>query len=353
MDPRPDLPAAGFAAFISGHSLVDRPYPDFLAAVLASIGSRYEWNRQYMVGSSIHQRIHGDYPPAKGFAGYQQGDNRDGSGMDVVAELRAPGTVSRGRYDLLLITEQNGCLAGLFWNETVTSLRDYHDRFIAGNPQGTTYFHESWLSVSDPHDPARWVAYERGAALVWRAIVARVNDALAGEGRTDRILTLPMASALASLVEAATGPAGVAGVTRDSVGATMRELFTDDVHLTELGAYYCSLVTAAAWLKRDLPEVWRPDSVSPQAAQSLRTFANRFVGEFYRDYPIPALATALRQIRGSFNWTYWPYVRDVHYRQQMSAPVAYFKAARHSLEWAWRLRHHDARNPLFVAQSAP
>ncbi|MEZ5458873.1 MAG: hypothetical protein R3E65_06065 [Steroidobacteraceae bacterium] len=62
---------------------------------------------------------------------------------------------------------------------------------------------------------------------------------------------------------------------------------------------------------------------------------------------------ALRQIRQSFNWTYWPYVRDVHYRQQMAAPVAYLKAARHSLEWAWRLRRRDARNPLFVDQAAP
>lgn len=338
MDPRPDLPAAGFTAFISGHSLVDRPYPDFIAAILGSLGSRYEWNRQYMVGSSIHQRIHGDNPPAKGFTGYRQGDNREGSGLDVVQELREPATVSTGRYDLLLITEQNGCLAGVYWNETVACLREYHDRFIAGNPQGVTFFHESWLSVSDITDPRRWIAYERGAAQVWRAIVARVNQSLAGQGRHDRILTLPMASALAALVEAATSAPGIAGVTRRNVPDTMRALFTDDVHLTELGAYFCALVTVAAWLKRDLPDVWRPDSVSADAAQSLRAFVNRFVGHFYGDYREADLQSAVAQIRRSFNATYWPYVRDVHYRQQMGWPAAHLKALRHRFEWSWRLR---------------
>jgi hypothetical protein len=338
MDPRPDLPAAGFAAFVSGHSLVDRPYPDFIASLLASLGQRYEWNRQYMVGSSIHQRIHGDYPPANGFAGYRQGDNREGSGMDVVAELRAPRTVSAGRYDLLLITEQNGCLAGVFWNETIACLRDYHDRFIAGNPQGVTYFHESWLSVSDLADPRRWIRYERGAAQVWRAIVAHVNLSLAQEGRPDRVLSLPMASALAALVGEATGAAGVAGVTRHSVPQTMRALFTDDVHLTELGAYFCALVTVSAWLRRELPECWRPQAVADEAAQSLRRFANRFVAQFYDTWREPDLDELEPQIRRSFNAEYWPYVRDVHYRQQMGPMAAHLKAARHQLEWSWRLR---------------
>lgn len=338
MDPRPDLPVAGFTAFISGHSLVDRPYPDFLGAVLGSLGSPYDWNRQYMVGSSIHQRIHGDYPPAKGFVGYRQGDNREGSGMDVVAELRRPRTVSAGRYDLLLITEQNGCLAGIYWNETIASLRDYHDRFIAGNPRGVTYFHESWLSVSDIDDPRRWIAYERGAAQVWRAIVARVNESLARDGRSDRILTLPMASALAALVEAATSSPGIAGVSRQRVPDTMRALFADDVHLTELGAYFCALVTVVAWLKRDLPEGWRPDSVSAEAAQSLRGFANEFTRRFYAGYREPELDAAVAQIRRSFNATYWPYVRDVHYRQQMGWLAAHLKALRHRFEWSWRLR---------------
>jgi Tfp pilus assembly protein PilW len=147
-----------------------------------------------------------------------------------------------------------------------------------------------------------------------------------------------MASALAALVEAATSAPGIAGVTRRNVPDTMRALFTDDVHLTELGAYFCALVTVAAWLKRDLPDVWRPDSVSADAAQSLRAFVNRFVGHFYGDYREADLQSAVAQIRRSFNATYWPYVRDVHYRQQMGWPAAHLKALRHRFEWSWRLR---------------
>ena len=45
--------------FISGHSLVDQPLPDNLESIAKSLGTAIQWNRQYMVGSSIRDRVQG------------------------------------------------------------------------------------------------------------------------------------------------------------------------------------------------------------------------------------------------------------------------------------------------------
>jgi len=155
--------------FISGHSLTDQPLPSDLAAIAASLGHPLQWNRQYMVGSSIRARVRGaKAPPGEtGWSGYHQGSNRDSENMDVLAELRQPRTVTGGPYDVLLITEEHGLLGTMVWNDTVRYLRHYHDRFIDANPAGRTLFYESWLGLDDKNDPRRWIAYERAASPIW------------------------------------------------------------------------------------------------------------------------------------------------------------------------------------------
>ena len=53
----------------------------------------------------------------------------------------------------------------MIWHDTVRYLRHFHERFIAANPRGTTWFYESWLYVSDKDDPRRWIAFEREASI--------------------------------------------------------------------------------------------------------------------------------------------------------------------------------------------
>jgi hypothetical protein len=139
-----------------------------------------QWNRQYMVGSSIRSRSAGDAPD-KPWSGYRGGDNRDASGLDVLQEFKQPRTVSGGLYDTLVITEQHGLLGTLVWNDTVRHLRHYHDRFIDANPKGRTWFYESWLDISDKSDPRAWIAYERMASqnestTLSRPRVARIES---------------------------------------------------------------------------------------------------------------------------------------------------------------------------------
>ena len=198
MNQRPDLAVKPGAMrrdranlFISGHSLTDQPMPTFLAQIAGSLGTPMRWNRQYVVGSTLRERTRGMKADAQAWSGYRLGANREGEGMDVVAELRQPRTISGERYDTLLITEQNGLLWSLLNHDSVRYLRHFHERFIDGNPQGQTYFYEPWNSLNSKDDPRRWIAFERAASPVWQCIATRVNISLAAEGRRDRIASMP------------------------------------------------------------------------------------------------------------------------------------------------------------------
>ena len=304
--------------FISGHSLTDQPLPDYLAAIGKSLGTPIDWRRQYLEGSSILARS---------------------TDLDAVAGEFV------GR-DALVITEQHSVLGGLVWNDTVRCLRAYHDRFIAGSPQGITYFYEPWLGVSDLNDPRRWIAYERAAAPIWRGIVTRVNLSLEAEGRRDRIMSLPAASALAALVEHATGEVGVPGLTGTSTHQTLRRLFVDDVHLTPLGSYYMALVTYAC-LRRCSPVMaWAPPDIASQTAADLQATVAAFMvdGRGRADaWPIDRVQ---RYLLREFNEVYWGYVRDVYFRRDRGIVAATMKAMRHRIEWHLRFSRRDASNPL-------
>lgn len=237
-------------------------------------------------------------------------------------------------------------LGGLIWNDTVRCLRAYHDRFIAANPRAVTYFYEPWLGVSDLNDPRRWIAYERAAAPIWRGIVTRVNLSLEAEGRSDRIVPLPAASALAALVERATSPEGVQGLSCGSTRETLSRLFTDDVHLTALGSYYLALVTYGCIAKGPVAGAWVPDGVAADAAASLKALAGHCADSesvMANSWPLDVVR---RYVLEQFNSQYWTYMRDVYYRQDRNRLSAWLKAARHRFEWQRLFSLPDSRNPL-------
>ena len=324
--PAPAQPRDAARVFISGHSLTDLPMPADLAAVAASLGRTHQWNRQYMVGSSVRMRTRG--PDAEtGWAGYRMGYNRDGEGLDVIAELKQPRTVD-GPYDVLLITEEHGLLGTLVWHDTVRHLRHYHDRFIDGNAQGQTYFYEPWLDVHDKADPQRWIAYEREASPVWQCIVARVNR-----------------SALASLVEQATRAPGVPGISGASVQETVGRLLADNVHLTRLGHYYMALVTYGSVYRRSPAGAWAPDGVTPQQAASLQKAAWEFVSAYAAQHRAPVFERC-KEIAQRFTVPYWSYVRDAYWRRELGSLHAQVRWLKHVALWRWRFSRDSAENPF-------
>lgn len=334
--------------FISGHSLVDQPLPSSLASIAASLGTPIQWNRQYMVGSSLRQRARGAKAPADatGWDGYRQGYNRDTENLDVLAEWRAPKTVTGGAYNSLLITEQHGLLGTLIWNDTVRYLRHHHDGFIAGNAQGRTWFYESWLTLNDSNDPRRWIAYERAASPIWQCLATRINTSLAAEGRSDRIEPLAAGVALARLVELAIVENGVPGVSAGGVRETVERILSDNVHLTALGSYYVSLVTYASMFQRSPVGAWAPDGVSPIAAKSLQDIAWDSVQQERRDRRLLTLDECQSQMQRTFIATYWAYVRDSYWQSELGTLHAWARWIRHRTVWHWKLRRGGPDNPL-------
>ncbi len=238
--PAPTTPAMPQRIFYSGHSLMDRPLPDRVEAIARGEGQPVQWDRQYRLGSLLRERAQ---PAAPGQSGWTNGDNREGSGLDVEAALS--GRVSGLEpFDVLVVTERHDILWAMQNESTARHLRAMHDQRQQGRPQGRTWFYESWQSFS-PERIAEWAAYERAAAGAWQCVAAEVNRSLQAEGRSDRVHSLPAARALALLVERATSPEGLPGVSAATPRATVERLFTDNVHLTEAGFHYMALVTWA------------------------------------------------------------------------------------------------------------
>jgi hypothetical protein len=335
--------------FYSGHSLMDQPLPNFVAAVAQSLNTPLQWNRQYMVGSSIKSRSAGDAPD-KPWSGYRGGDNRDGSGLDVLQEFKQPRTVSGGLYDTLVITEQHGLLGTLVWNDTVRYLRHYHDRFIDANPKGRTWFYESWLDISDKSDPRAWIAYERMASPRWQCMAERINHSLRAEGRQDRIEALPAATALAGLIERATSSAGLRGVTRGSVRETVDSLIGDGVHATPLGAYYIALVTFSYVFDRSPVGGWHPQDVSRDTATALQETSWQLVQQ-EKQRRLKLDVHACDQMVRDFIAPYWAYVRD-HYFRPEGLVSGYWRWAKYRWQWHRTLRSDASSNPMrYDAQS--
>jgi hypothetical protein len=285
--------------FYSGHSLLDEPLPRDVAAIAANLGTPLQhWERDTPPGSSMRERV-------------------------------AAGAWPREAVDTLIVTEQHTLVGNLVWNDSVGQLRRLHERLIAANPRGRTWFYASWLNLDDKTDPRRWIAYERAASPVWQCLATRINGSLAAEGRTERIEFLPAAALLAALVERV-AQGGVAGV---SVAALVR----DDVHLTALGSYFMSLVVVATLFERTPAGAALPEGIDANAARALQGLAWDLVQQERAQRQTLSQDTC-RERTQAFVATYAAYVRDVIDRPRSGPWRAWWLWAKHRAQWHWALR---------------
>jgi len=331
--------------FWSGHSLVDRPLPDYFAAIAASLGHPVQWNMQIIPGSHLKARSRG----AGDWDGYRQGRNRTGNRLDVAAELKSPSTVVGGRYDALIITEQHGLLTSLMWNDTIRYLRHFHDRAIAGNAAQTTFLYQSWLDIDDRNDPRRWIAYEREAATAWHCVATRINVSLAAAQRPDRIASIDAGAALAMLVEKAIAGdiPGLDGPPR----AVIDQLFIDDVHLKPLGAYFIALFVYAEVSGMPPTNAWAPDGLDGIEAPALQAAAWTIHRALARGAENRTLDACREHVSGPFRQLYLSYLRDKQVRD-VGRATAYLTWLKHSIAFARVFGRKDAGNPLVFDAAA-
>lgn len=347
----PSLPAhVPRRLLVSGHSLTDHPYPEYLEGIAASLGRPMDWNMQALEGSSIKDRTMGSGPVP--WAGYAAGTDRDDRPLDMLAQLRRPLAPGEGAYDTLVITEQHTLLGSIVWNDSLRLLRDFHERVIAQNPDAQTYLFEAWMNVVDLDDPSSWIAYERAAAPLWRCVAGRINHDLVAEGRADRLATIPAASALTVLVEEATSRRPVPGLEGPDTRSILARIFRDDVHLTSAGVYYIALVSSAILQGQTIHTSVRPEGMRKDTADRLQQIAARFVTTHRAERrEIPA-ENCSRYVSDSFAPQYLAYQRSLQWRDY-PGPMIWLKWARLRVQWPRLFRRRDASNPLYISEAKP
>lgn len=229
------------SVLISGHSLTDMPYPRLLHQSLTASGGGLTVTNQQFPGASIRERL-----------GQSQHGATSGAGSSDRARPSFAEVLALRSFDVLIITERNGLLDSLAWEDTVSSLQVAHQLFVAANPGAAVYFFVPWIGVTDIQTPREWIAYEQQAHAMWSCLVGTVNAQNAAKGASTDIIVLPTALALAFLAQSLTSSREIPGFEGLDDGEKMRLIFTDDVHLTPLGASYIAFLTSA-WLSGAAP----------------------------------------------------------------------------------------------------
>jgi hypothetical protein len=326
---RGTLPAgATRKVFVSGHSLTDLPFPDYLAEIAAAAGSVLLWDMQNLTGSSIRQRLYGEGPA------FVSASHTEENPSGVTTNRRLSIASGGNDYDVMIITEQHRLLDSLMWQDTIHSLKAYHDRFIAANPTGRTHFFAPWISLSDRTNPSQWINYEKEALPIWQCIVAQVNQDIAAQGRTDRIQFIPTSWALASLIDHLASNADVPGFQGLDTPAKIDAIFSDDVHLSRLGAYYVAAISFSAIYPDSLRPI-RSQSLAPDQADALHAFATTFMDD-YRATSLSSEKDCTSPISLAFASLYASYTERTYHRREKGFLVARLNRIRDTFRYAWR-----------------
>lgn len=260
---------------LSGHSLTDEPFAQYLVAIGKSQGVDVDWNQQIVIGSPMRVRTRGESTRPGDWNGYSLGKNRDGrTGLDILAELKKP---TSKPFDTLIVAEGHKLIAQLIWNDPVRYLRHFHDRMFEHNQATRTYLFEPWETLTDKSTPAPWIALERDGTKLWRCVVDRINLSLAHENRQDRVRTIPVGAALADLVDAISR-GEVPDIKPLANRPALDLILKDGVHLAPMGYYFAALVSYAIMTDKPVTTTWQPQGVPVEAARALQ----KFVADFHR-----------------------------------------------------------------------
>lgn len=258
-------------AFYSGHSLSDG-VPEAVEQIARSLGHRLDFETQSMGYSLLRQRTKGEVPSASEWPGYRAGNNRKGAGLNVAEELRQPQRLAPGdKYDALVVTERHDLPAIARNERTAFYLTDMARHLLAGNPDAEVLLYHTWLHL-DPNAPWPWIDYERAVLPMWECVASRANLDLPARGDVPRVRVLPGGAALAELA-AALWDGKVPGVTAQAPGERVRLLFSDNVHMSEVGRYFLALVHYAVLFGRSPEGAAIPTAIAPETGRYMQTLA--------------------------------------------------------------------------------
>jgi hypothetical protein len=265
-------------AFYSGHSLSDG-VPEVVEQIARSLGHRLSFEVQSQGYSLLRQRTKGENASASDWPGYRAGHNRRGTGLNVAEELRRPQRLPRGEtYDALVVTERHDLPAIARKEQTAFYLADMAKHLMAGNPDAEVLLYHTWLHI-DLDAPWPWIDYERAVSAMWECVASRANLDLPKRGDNPRVRVLPGGSALAELA-AALWDGKVPGIAATAPSARVRLLFSDNVHMSDIGRYYVALVHYAVLFGRSPEGAFVPKFMALASGRYMQTLAWQFASTY-------------------------------------------------------------------------
>lgn len=295
-EPFPLTPRDSASVFFSGHSLINVNTPTFFEQLAERQGRTVNYQLQMGLGSTMGIRLG---CPRSG----QQADGGPIS-YDVSTELRRSGA-----YDTLILTERHDILGTIAYERSTAMARRFRDAFVQGNPDGQPFLFESWYNI-DVANPTPFRERAERELLAWQCIASKVNES---RGSHHAMLVIPAGQALSELVgDIVAGRAP--GLTN------LRQIFADNVHLTNAGNYFISLLHYGVVYRRSVtglghtglqPIADAPPSLSAESAAYLQELANRWVQRTFADAAlsqrsdaecVAALPRLCEQVFGAGEW---------------------------------------------------
>ena len=216
-----------FSVLMVGHSLFGPTAPPMLEQALRAGQGEAQVQAQIINGSPLR---------------YNWDQSATAEGVDAKVVL------PRGETTHLILTEAIPLAGHLQWSETGTYARAFADLAAQANPDVHVYVQETWHSLKSGTGQA--VEYDDNAETPWRQ---RLDDDLpAWEGILSEIAA--GGAAHVSLI-----PAGQAmALLHDEIAAeripglpSISALFDDDIHLSDMGHYFVSMVQYATLTGQD------------------------------------------------------------------------------------------------------
>lgn len=252
-----------------GHSLVNQDMPAMARAVAASVGVDFTYDVQLIDGGSLE-------------VNWNQAERSTG--------VRARDALATGGYDTVVLTEAVNLDDHLRWSEPALHAARWYTLARRHRPDARLFFYETWHHRAEPRHarglplvPSRlsWREHLDADLGKWEHIVdgaVREYSATHANAAPLDVHIVPGGQALAALVDAIRA-GQVPGVPDEGA------LFTDGVHLTDLGNYFIALVQVRtlthATIEHAAGKVTRGDGqavvVPPATAQAFARIASRAV----------------------------------------------------------------------------
>jgi hypothetical protein len=287
--------------FYVGHSLVNHTMPHMVQALADNANIQTHYERQIIIGSPLKY----NYDNASGAEG-------------------TPYTTAfpNGNFNTLVITEAVPLQNHLTWSDTYLYANNFYN-YAKNNNNGVPikfYIYESWHCInsgipnSDP-DYANGCAYDNSANSnilwhprllldfpLWSGIVSHVRNENPSD---DEIWMVPVGQAFYNLTTQINA-GSIPGI------SSFRNLFDDDIHLTNAGNYFVACVMFA--------------TIFGQSPVGLTSNFNNVWGIPYDNMPTPSQAMAMQQVAWSTvtSLSTWTGVPPLATRTGLEMPMKVF-----------------------------